>query len=157
MRFEDVLPALRAGQSVQRSSQPIQWAYLKRSANGAYHWYGYGADPHNAVPMNIDHVALDADDWVLVDERAASARKPAPSHTCGRRGTLTGDPLDHYCDRGGHMACSYCGSVHPDEFMAAVEAGEVELEPTDKSYKVYVTGGKLSHDKFYFQHLSEAQ
>ena len=43
MRFEDVLPALRAGQSVQRSSQPIQWAYLKRSANGAYHWYGYGA------------------------------------------------------------------------------------------------------------------
>ena len=40
--------------------------------------------------------------------------------------------------------CSYCGSLNPDEFMARVEAGDVELGPTDKDYKVYVAnrGGK---------------
>ena len=157
MKFEEVLPALRAGQSIQRTSQPIKWAYLKRSTNGAYHWYGYNDDPLRAIPMDIDHVALDADDWEIVDERDAAARKPAASHTCGRRGTLAGDHLDHYSDRNGHQACSYCGSVHPDEFMAAVEAGEVELTPTDKSYKVYITGGRLNHDKFYFQHLGKPQ
>lgn len=36
--------------------------------------------------------------------------------------------------------CSYCGSVNPDMLMAALEAGTVELTPTDKSYKVYVDG-----------------
>jgi hypothetical protein len=46
----------------------------------------------------------------------------------------------------------------PDEFMALVEGGQVELGTTDKSYKVYVknsTSGKTS--KFYFQHLSIEQ
>lgn len=33
--------------------------------------------------------------------------------------------------------CSYCGSMHPDDFMKLVEAGE-KLVPTDKNYKVYV-------------------
>lgn len=42
-------------------------------------------------------------------------------------------------DRDGHgkETCSYCGSLHPDAFMAAAEAG-LQLTPTDKSYKVYV-------------------
>lgn len=34
--------------------------------------------------------------------------------------------------------CSYCGSYNPDLLMARLEAGTVELGPTDKSYKVYV-------------------
>jgi hypothetical protein len=48
--------------------------------------------------------------------------------------------------------CDYCGSLHPDEFMARIKAGE-NIGPTDKSYKAYV--GNM--EKFYFQHLSEAQ
>lgn len=83
--------------------------------------------------------------------------------------------------------CSYCGSLHPDTLMARIEAGDVELGPTDKGYKVYVDnkGGEpfrqtyrncprdagctgpdncshwvtreASQTKFYFQHLSAAQ
>lgn len=34
--------------------------------------------------------------------------------------------------------CSYCGSLSADVFMAGIESGDVELGPTDKSYKVYV-------------------
>ena len=48
--------------------------------------------------------------------------------------------------------CSYCGSITEKAFFAAVEAGQ-EIHPTDKSYKAYVMPG---HDKFYFQHLSDA-
>lgn len=58
--------------------------------------------------------------------------------------------------------CSYCGSLNPDTLMARLEAGDVTVVPTDKSYKAYVrnAGGadfKASEQKFYFQHLSEAQ
>jgi len=34
--------------------------------------------------------------------------------------------------------CSYCGSFNPDTFMERIEAGDVELGPTDKGYKVYL-------------------
>ncbi len=83
--------------------------------------------------------------------------------------------------------CEYCGSLHPDDFMARLEAGDVKLGPTDKGYKVYVdndggapflrsvrrcprdaqcTGPKDcvhwttevdTHAKFYFYHLSVEQ
>lgn len=46
--------------------------------------------------------------------------------------------------------CSYCGSMPPEAFWAAVEARE-RLIPTDKNYKVYVDPGNR---KFYFQHFS---
>ena len=36
-------------------------------------------------------------------------------------------------------ACGYCGSLHPDVFMQRLEAQDVELGPTDKHDKVYVT------------------
>jgi hypothetical protein len=36
-----------------------------------------------------------------------------------------------------HQACSYCGSMHPDELMALVEQGAL-ITPTDESYKIYV-------------------
>lgn len=47
-------------------------------------------------------------------------------------------------------SCSYCGSMHPDDVLAAVKAGE-KLGPTDKNYKVYV--GNASK-KAYFQHFA---
>ena len=54
-----------------------------------------------------------------------------------------------------HRFCSYCGSLDPEQFMAAAKAG-VTLGPTDKNYKVYVDfPGKTL--KFYFQYLSEDQ
>lgn len=49
--------------------------------------------------------------------------------------------------------CSYCGSMNPDDFMAAVIDG-AEVGPTDKSYKFYVDNHR---GKFYTQHLSEEQ
>lgn len=49
--------------------------------------------------------------------------------------------------------CSYCGSMAPDDFMAAVRAGK-KIGPTDKSYKAYVDGHS---GKFYYQHLSVDQ
>lgn len=57
-------------------------------------------------------------------------------------------------------SCSYCGSMNPDDFMARVEAGTVELGTTDKNYKVYVravNGTPETPIKFYFQHLSVEQ
>lgn len=83
--------------------------------------------------------------------------------------------------------CSYCGSLDPEVFLARLEAGDIELVPTDKSYKVYVknVGGarftqrfrncpmssgckdpdecthwairEIGETKFYFQHLTKAQ
>lgn len=55
--------------------------------------------------------------------------------------------------------CSYCGSFNPDVLMERIEAGTVELGPTDKNYKVYLRGadGSPFDSKFYFQHFSEEQ
>lgn len=50
--------------------------------------------------------------------------------------------------------CSFCGSLHPDDFMEQVRSG-VEIGPTDKSYKAYVGGSGGA--KFYYQHLSVDQ
>ena len=52
--------------------------------------------------------------------------------------------------------CSYCGSLHPDDFMKAVRRGDCFLGATDKGYKVYATIGSRRY-KFYFMHLSEPQ
>jgi hypothetical protein len=83
--------------------------------------------------------------------------------------------------------CSWCGSLNPATLMERIEAGTVQLGPTDKSYKVYVhnAGGEafkqtyrdcpadserhmpeecthwvtreMQQTKFYFQHFSEEQ
>lgn len=79
---------------------------------------------------------------------------------CPRRGEMgielpKGWPKDdHWIGKEGDRTCSWCGSLHPDDFMAAVLNGE-ELGPTDKTYKVYVNGA--GGGKFYFQHLAEPQ
>ncbi len=102
--------------------------------------------------------------------------------TCGRRveqgrdregGPFkgSGSGLDYWqrFKRNGDRVCSYCGSLHPEDFLrfvheAAVapegtEGGEVPLiEPSDKGYKIYVrrVGVRNAHEggiKFYTQHL----
>jgi hypothetical protein len=50
--------------------------------------------------------------------------------------------------------CSFCGSLHPDDFMDRVRSG-VEVGPTDKNYKAYIGGS--GGPKFYYQHLSADQ
>lgn len=38
---------------------------------------------------------------------------------------------------GQKRGCSYCGSMHPEDFLQAVRDGK-EVGPTDKSYKAYL-------------------
>lgn len=56
--------------------------------------------------------------------------------------------LDYWTERN---TCSFCGSMHPDDFMEQVRAG-APITPTDKPYKAYAPAGK-----FYYQHLSGEQ
>ncbi|HET9554895.1 MAG TPA: hypothetical protein VFP50_18160 [Anaeromyxobacteraceae bacterium] len=115
--------------------------------------------------------------------------------TCGRRrADGLADPDSPFVGAGAGLdtwradgTCSYCGSLNEATLMARLEAGDVELTPTDKSYKVYVrnAGGdpfqqtyrdcpagspphmpdacehwvtrETSETKFYFQHLDEQQ
>lgn len=64
-------------------------------------------------------------------------REGRVEHSCPRRGEGpgVGTGPDVW---GPDDCCSYCGSLDPDVFMARIEAGDVRLTPTDKSYKVYV-------------------
>ena len=56
--------------------------------------------------------------------------------------------------------CSFCGSLHPDDFMRLVKEGW-RVGATDKNYKAYLgspePGGGSMETKFYFQHLSDEQ
>lgn len=60
---------------------------------------------------------------------------------CPRQGDATlSSQLIHvseWKERPDGLACSYCGSMHPDDFFKAIEQ-KCELGPTDKNYKVYV-------------------
>lgn len=93
-----------------------------------------------------------------------------PKHTCPRRAENgmddprsphvgAGPNNDTYHNGAGLIGqargCSYCGSMHPDDFMEAIRAGR-QLGVTDKNYKAYLSapGGE---GKFYFQHLSDEQ
>lgn len=93
------------------------------------------------------------------------------NHTCPRRiedGTHTTDSpftfagpnKDTYTSGHGLIGqargCSYCGSMHPDDFMEAMRSGK-ELGVTNKNYKAYVATGDPNGGKFYFQHLSAEQ
>jgi len=65
-------------------------------------------------------------------------------HRCGRREPWVPDSPFVYdqVEHGDHWradgTCSYCGSLNPVTLLARLRAGDVELSPTDKSYKVYV-------------------
>lgn len=67
-------------------------------------------------------------------------------HTCPRRMNEFGpwervEGLDEYTSRHGLIGqprgCSFCGSMPPEDFLAAVKRGDL-IGPTDKSYKLYV-------------------
>lgn len=114
-------------------------------------------------------------------------------HTCPRRienfnreegqdTWRTGTSLAGHTDDARLRSCSYCGSVHPDDFMAKVREGWFVV-PTDKNYKAYVgepiepqeigdpevnalkkargeapmTIDHRDVGKFYYQHLSAEQ
>lgn len=67
--------------------------------------------------------------------------------TCPRRMTDWGpwereEELDNWKGKGGLVGqkgrrCSFCGSMHPDQFMQHLRDGAV-LGPTDKNYKAYL-------------------
>lgn len=59
-------------------------------------------------------------------------------------------------EKGGLRKCSYCGSVHPDDFIAQLRAG-VKLGVTDKNYKAYLEYESTQMNKFYYQHLDAGQ
>jgi hypothetical protein len=104
----------------------------------------------------------------LVDEL------PEPM-TCGRRAeslvahTFPGPDHWQKFKSNGNRVCSYCGSLHPDDFLALVKASAnapedatyrsvVDIEPSDKSYKIYVSQPGVRNAmeggiKFYVQHL----
>lgn len=83
----------------------------------------------------------------------------------------SGTNLDHWqkFKSNGNRFCSYCGSLHPDDLFDLVRQSAnapqdaeyslaVEIEPSDKSYKIYVhqPGVRNAHEggiKFYTQHL----
>jgi hypothetical protein len=82
--------------------------------------------------------------------------------TCPRRMDEAGpwemkEGLDSWQNRDGVDRCSFCGSIHPDAFMAMTAGGAAEVEPTDKNYKAYIKADGLGHAKFYYQHLSAEQ
>lgn len=113
------------------------------------------------------------------DDIKAEINRQNPDQTCPRRmqearPASQQENQDYWERQIGKPHCSYCGSLHPDEFMAMAEAG-VEIIPTDKSYKCYlvydtgtprktettghvtVVSGGRHQTKFYYQHLSTAQ
>ena len=79
--------------------------------------------------------------------------------------------LDHWdkFKTNGNRVCSYCGSLHWDDMLTLVKLSAeaaadadyhtvVEIEPSDKNYKVYVNqpGVRNAHEggiKFYMQHV----
>jgi hypothetical protein len=124
----------------------------------------------NAIPNLIpDDVSPDERRAVIERAKAAGEKHKCPRRAEGHLLMPGEDPDDETPDSwvaldvgvigatGRH--CSFCGSLHPDEFMAHAENRTAELGPTDKSYKVYLTGDNLgpNGDKFYFQHLSHEQ
>ena len=68
------------------------------------------------------------------------------------RGVEGKDTWQHRRD-GALRQCSFCGSLHPDDFNSLVEEGATVI-PTDRVYKAYVDlPGTMI--KFYFIHMSE--
>lgn len=91
---------------------------------------------------------------------------------CGRRGdmfsrgALEKDPLpDHWDVIGDDRVCSYCGSLHPDDFLNLIKTyGFKIVGGTDKGYKFYIENhvvperagiinAGMGAIKFYAQHF----
>jgi hypothetical protein len=128
-----------------------------------------GERPYNVIGYDGFKVCRECYDQLFAWQRAVDAERTATDggpwpQTCPRRSESMGPwkmdeenadswriLSDYRAVR--QKACSFCGSLHPDDFMAAVRAGE-KVGPTDKNYKAYLGEG---HSKFYYQHLSDDQ
>lgn len=121
---------------------------------------------------NIANMASDATKYAVFDDADATTAEeklawmgdepkplPATEFFCPRGAGPDSPfkaPMNGEAHWRGDATCSYCGSLSPDAFFAAVEAGG-EVVPTDKTYKAYVRGeGVRGPGKFYFQHLDDA-
>lgn len=104
--------------------------------------FQWGAD---ADSVDVDR---QGEQWISCRENAywklsfhMQEAHPDAGFLCGRRGesaaSIHMQGRDFWNSRDGHKACSYCGSLSPDELFAAIEAGH-KIGPTDKSYKIYV-------------------
>lgn len=117
----------------------------------------------------------------MTEKQRCPRRDESPNPDAYGDGTATPDRWDRRHGRKGPRSCSYCGSMHQDDFIAVARDGGGELGPTDKSCKVYVEietvlytptsttyangkQGKVTKYpkrpatlKFYFQHLSVDQ
>lgn len=90
------------------------------------------------------------------DLLAGRSRSDVATMTCPRRMKDSG-PWEHKenLDEWTFVkTCTFCGSLHPAEFLWRVEAGE-PVVPTDKNYKAYLNDDPWA--KFYYQHLSKEQ
>lgn len=67
------------------------------------------------------------------------------SHICPRRSESAFDRREGADRWRNDDTCSWCGSLNPDILMARLEAADIEIGPTDKSYKIYVrnVGGAM--------------
>jgi hypothetical protein len=86
--------------------------------------------------------------------------KEGESHRCSRRDesfrgiTEENETPDVWSKRHGeYRTCSYCGSLHPEDFEKLVDQsiedeGQTQIEWTSKGYKIYA-----NNNKFYTQHL----
>jgi hypothetical protein len=83
-----------------------------------------------------------------------------PRRSEGIPGALSNYPqTDEWRQDGSYRTCSYCGSLHPDDFMQLVRDG-AEVGPTDKSYKAYIElpeGKSVRGAPFYYHHLAADQ
>lgn len=89
----------------------------------------------------------------------------AEEHLCPRRSEVgpqfrlpDHDTWDRRDGAKGPRTCSYCGSLHPEDFFILwIDDGEIG--PTDKNYKAYLRHpiSQTGQFKFYFMHLDEAQ
>lgn len=105
--------------------------------------FGWGRDADSAM------VERQGEQWLSCAENAhwklafhMAEQHPTAGFLCPRRAEtvmtmVSRDGRDWWDQRDGHKACSYCGSLSPEEFFAAVKAGHAVV-PTDKNYKAYV-------------------
>lgn len=67
----------------------------------------------------------------------------------------TREGIDSWNGEAPARTCSFCGSLHPDDVLAAIENGG-RVVPTDKNYKMYLDAPSVGpHLKVYFQHFEE--
>lgn len=147
MKFAEAVALANQGKAVQAKFQPLPWCYLK-IVDGQPRWFGFFDGPIDwnvSIPFSGSSHWITAE-WVEVDEAEVQSRRPPSTFNCARRSeqarSLRAIRSDAFCDfwsgNRGYRACSYCGSLHPDDFMKHVREGTGKIVPTDKNYKAYL-------------------